>query len=102
MSGGDTVASKPTKIKVPADSDLARALKAAGSDPVVVESNGELYRLDRMEKEPAEDIWAGYDPEKVRDAIDRYAGTITQEEADAWIADLYRARKEGSRPADRP
>jgi len=58
-------------------------------------------RLDRIEKEPKDDLWEGYDPEKVREAVKKYTGTITEEEAKARIADLYRARKEGSRPADR-
>jgi hypothetical protein len=68
----------------------------------VLETNGELYRLDRMEKEPKEDIWEGYDPEKVRQAISKYAGSVKDVDPEEWIADLYRARKEGSRPVDRP
>jgi hypothetical protein len=96
------MASKPKRIKVPAGSELGKLLKEAGEHPVVLETNGELYRLDRIQKEPKDDLWEGYDPEKVREAVKKYAGTITEEEAEAWIADLYRARKEGSRPVDRP
>ena len=95
------MAAEPKHIKVTPESHLADILKEAREQPVVLEDNGERYRLNRMEKEK-EDIWEGYDPKKVRAAIKKYAGTITQEEAKSWIADLYRARKGGSRPADRP
>jgi len=36
-----------------------------GNQPVLVERNGETYRL---EKEAPEDIWKNHDPEKVRPA----------------------------------
>ena len=48
--------------------------------------------------ERRKDIWAGYDPEKVREAVDKTAGAWADIDADALIADLYRAREEGSRP----
>jgi hypothetical protein len=45
-----------------------------------------------------EDILAGYDPKKVRAAIRKYAGTLSEEEAERMIADLYAAREAGSKP----
>ncbi|MDP2936568.1 MAG: hypothetical protein Q8O86_08770 [Dehalococcoidia bacterium] len=67
----------------------------------MLEKNGEFYRLDRMEKEP-ENTWEGYDPEKVREAIGATAGSWADLDTDALIADLYRAREEGSRPVTKP
>lgn len=49
-----------------------------------------------------EDIWAGYDPGKVKKALAKAAGTWADLDTDALIADLYRAREEGSRPDSRP
>ena len=95
------MASRPKKIKVSAGSELGKLLNEAREHAVVLETNGELYRLDRMEKEP-EDIWEGYDPEKVREAVKKSAGTWADLDGDELIADIYRAREEGSRPADRP
>ena len=49
-----------------------------------------------------EDIWAGYDPEQVRQALQESIGLLTDTEADALIAAIYRAREAGSRPDVRP
>ena len=95
------MAAEPKHIKVTPASELADILKEASEGPVVLENNGERYRLDRMEREK-EDSWEGYDPEKVREAIDTYAGSWADLDTDAMIENIYRAREEGSRPADRP
>jgi hypothetical protein len=39
------------KITVPEGSDLAKLLTDAAAKPIVLENNGELYRLERMETE---------------------------------------------------
>lgn len=85
-------------IKVDNDVDLAEVLDVARSRPVRLEKDGVTYTLTRDE----EDMWAGYDPDKVLAAIDAMAGTITPEEGERWKQAVYRARKEGSRSADRP
>ena len=54
-----------------------------------------------MENE-REDIWKGYDPEEVKDAIAATAGSWADLDTAALIADLYRAREEGSRPVTQP
>jgi|RifCSP19_3_1023858.scaffolds.fasta_scaffold54422_1 hypothetical protein len=50
---------------------------------------------------PAEDIWAGYDPERVRAALRERTGVLTERDAEDLIAKIYRWREEGTRPADR-
>lgn len=57
-------------------------------------SSGEGGTLD--------DLWAGYDPAKVRKAIAKTAGSWADLDADALIAQVYRAREDGSRAAERP
>jgi len=81
------MARRPKKIEGAPGSELANLLKEAGERPVVFETNGERYRLDRMEKEP-EEIWAGYEPANVRDTIDKYAGFWADRDAYAMIAEL--------------
>jgi excisionase family DNA binding protein len=64
--------------------------------PVHPESRG------RAAIEENEDIWAGYDPEEARRLIRETAGSWSDIDADALIADIHRAREAGSRPPDRP
>jgi excisionase family DNA binding protein len=56
---------------------------------------------ERPQPDP-DDLWAGYDPEAVRQALREFAGTITEEEGEARINALYEAREAGTRPASRP
>lgn len=51
-----------------------------------------------MEKKP-EDIFEGYDPEKVKAAIATYAGSWAYLDTDKMIEEIYAAREKGSRPA---
>ncbi len=48
------------------------------------------------------DLWAGYSPSRVKKALAKTAGTWADIDAEALIANLYRAREEGSRPTEGP
>lgn len=48
------------------------------------------------------DIWAGYDPERVREAIHVAAGTWADVDTETLKDELYRAREEVSRWFDQP
>ncbi len=50
----------------------------------------------------ARDIWAGYDPEAVKEAIAKTAGSWADLDTEAIVADIYRSREQGSRPGSRP
>jgi hypothetical protein len=84
-------------IHLPNDSELARLLARVDETPVRVEMNGVVYRVTRDD-----DPWADYDPEAVRAAVKAATGLLTPDEGEALKAYVYRAREEGSRPADRP
>lgn len=56
-----------------------------------------MIRPARSPADP-DDLWAGYDPETVRQALREFAGTITEEEGEARIRALYEARRAGTRP----
>jgi hypothetical protein len=92
------MATEPRKIIVTPGSELADLLAEAGVLPLLIEKDGELYRLERMEKEPA-DLFADYDPEKVKKAIATYAGSWGHLDTDKMIEEVYKAREEGTRPA---
>ena len=86
-------------IRIMPDSELARFLDAGGETPVLLEKNGKLYRLI---EEPRNHQVEDHDAEAISEAIRRTAGSWSDIDPDKFIADLYRAREEGSRPATRP
>jgi hypothetical protein len=87
------------KIKVIADSELGKLVDEARRHPVLLEKDGAVYSLTPHSSDP-DDLWAGYDPKKVREAIIDYGSSWAELDADAMIADVYEARKRGSRPAN--
>jgi hypothetical protein len=89
---------EPRMIHIAPDSELAKALEMM-AQPVVIESGGKHYRLMREEADAA---WADYDPEAAAAGIRAAAGSWSKEYAEQMKAHLYRAREEGTRPADRP
>jgi hypothetical protein len=92
----------PTKtIKVTADSELGKLVDAAARHPVLLEKDGAVYSISPASSDP-DDLWAGYNPDKVKKAIAETAGSWKDLDTEKLIADIYRARKEGSRPATRP
>jgi len=86
-------------ILVEPGTELAELLDKASTAPVLLEKGGTRFRLAAEE---CEDMWADYDPDKVVGAIDKLAGSLSDGDADALVAAIYKARKEGSRPSDRP
>ena len=87
-------------INVSSDTKIDELFANADAAPVLVEKDGVIYRLAREESK--EDIWAGYDPERARRALHDVAGIFRDLDIDKWITDIYEARKQGSRPIDRP
>lgn len=49
-----------------------------------------------------EDLWAGYDPKKVHEAVEKTAGSWADLDAETLIVNLYRARETGTRSTSRP
>ena len=90
-----------------ADSTLDAILEAAArsGEPVRVKGMTVTYRL-RVELDTAAaetiDILADYDPTKVDEALNRYAGSWSDLDAEMLKRRLYLAREEGSRTLTRP
>jgi len=91
------MATEPKTIHIPESSELARLLDQIDTTPLRLEKDGVVYRVSREDS-----LWADYDPARVRAAVRATAGSWADLDTDAMIADLHRAREEGSRPADRP
>jgi hypothetical protein len=92
------MANEPTKkITVPEGSSLAKLLTDAAARPILLEKNGELYRLERMEnteKAPT--------PEEVtrsRDGILKAAGSWKDIDTEAFKAYIADRRHTANRPS---
>lgn len=88
----------PTTVEIAPGGEVDRLLALAEESPVILEHNGVRFRLTRE----SADSPSGYDPERFREALRRYAGTLDPEEGERMKEMIYRAREEGTRPADRP
>ncbi len=91
----------PKKIKITKDSELGKLVDEARYHPVLVEKDGAVYSISLHSSDPG-DLRAGYDPEKVRDAIRTYGGSWKGVDAAAMSEEIYASRDRGSRPAHRP
>lgn len=91
------MATTPKTIRVTEETDVFDLLADAAHAPVILERGGERFRLSR-----ADEPFTGSDPERVRDGLRRFAGTISPEEGERCKALIYRGREEGTRPPDRP
>lgn len=90
---------KPYKtIQVSGDTSLASLLDQARDLPLLLERNGERYRLERAENQ---DLLADSSPAKVRAALEATVGSWADVDAEALIAEIHRWRQEGTRPAER-
>lgn len=84
-------------IHVPCDgSDLARLIDLASERTVRLEKDGVIYRLHVEGAQ--DDLWGNYDPEALRDAIDRDSNLFTPEEAEKMIEQIYEWKRRGSDP----
>lgn len=66
------------------DAELAAILDQADSHVVIVERNGARYRVERE----SGDVWAGYDPERVREGLRQSAGAFKDIDVEAFRRDL--------------
>ena len=88
---------KTTPIRVTTETSLASLLAEATKGPLLLERDGELFRLSRED-----DITYEPDPDYVRATLAATAGSWADLDVDKIIADIYDARRAGSRPPNRP
>ncbi|MBA2521580.1 MAG: hypothetical protein H0V24_18135 [Chloroflexia bacterium] len=85
------------RIDVTAETDLDFLLDEASGEPVILEHDGEVYLLER-----ADHLAYVPDPEAVRKMLAEVAGSWADMDIDKVIEEVYEARRDGSRPPDRP
>ena len=93
------MAKEPMKIHVEPGSELAELLARAGAMPVLLETEGAIYRLDRMPKEAKLPT-----PEEVsrsRAGILKAAGSWKDIDTEKLKAYVYRRRRTATRPSIR-
>ena len=86
----------PRTIVLDPESELARVLAGQDSTPVMVDSNGVRYVVKRQ----SDDVFAGYEPQRVRKALRQSAGILRNVDIDKLKRDLrdQRAQDSSGRP----
>jgi hypothetical protein len=88
-------------IEIEPESEFAQLLRQANEHPIVLKLEGQRFRLWREGTVEERDD-STYDPQRVIQGMEEAQGAISPEEAEKWIQDVYRWRREGSRPMDEP
>ncbi len=84
-------------VRVTEQTDLPELLDDAAKGPVILERDGERFRLSRDD-----DTAYDPDPQLVRATLAATAGSWADLDVDRVTEELYDARRAGSRPLDRP
>ena len=91
------MATAPKTVRVTAETALPELLDDAARAPIILDRDGERFRLSRDE-----DIAYEPDPEYVRATLAATLGSWADLDVDEMIREIYEARQAGSRPFDRP
>lgn len=75
-------------IHVDSDTPLGHALDARPREPIVLVRGERRYRI------VPEDPWEDFDPERIREALRKVAGTFTPEYAEQFKQELHRRKEE--------
>lgn len=95
MTGGDTITTEPQQIDFAHFTDNVTEVfneVRNRNRPVLVERDGELYRIERAE---TQDIWKNYDPQKVQQALIASKGALAGVDLDELLRDLDAQREQG-------
>lgn len=85
-------------IYVEPGSEIARLLDEMRGQAMILVKDGVRYRVELAE---GDDIWAGYDPERMREALRQTAGSWREIDTEALKAEIREMRGQDSegRPA---
>ncbi len=74
---------------------------ARKGEPVLIEREGQFYRLEPEQTQQLEALWSSYDPEIVRRGLMESAGALAGVDREALLRDIHGARGQAShgRPA---
>jgi hypothetical protein len=101
---GSAMSAQPQPYHVTPDSELWTLLDQSEATSVLIEKDGNLYRLmpvDDGQTTAEDDPWARYDPEKVKQALRASAGALNGVDTEQLLTDIHEARTQDSagRPA---
>jgi hypothetical protein len=65
--------------------------------PILVERDGQVFRVELQEPE---DIWEGYDPEKVERALRASRGLFAGTNTEQFLAEMHEQRGQGPNRLD--
>jgi len=86
-----------TPSRVTTDTDLPSLLDDTAQAPILLEHDGELYRLARED-----DFSYEPDPALVHETLAATTGSWADLDVEEGGADLYSVRRAGARPPERP
>jgi hypothetical protein len=91
------MAKETLTITIDPDSELGRALAEVDDAPIVLKRGGARFRVTR----DADELWAEYDPQRVRRALRQSAGALAGVDVAALKRKLREQRSQDSpgRPA---
>ena len=75
-------------IPVNPDCETAHLLKRAAEEPALLDVNGTRFRVESEES----DLFANYDPERVRVALERAAGSLKGVDVPSLLKELRAQR----------
>lgn len=67
------------------------------AEPILVERNGETYRLEKQEPT---DIWQDYDPEKTEWALSASRGMFAGTDSEQFLREIHEQREQGAHRLD--
>lgn len=67
---------------------------ARKKEPVLIDRAGQIYRLELEQAQPPENIWAGYNPERVRHGLMGSAGALAGVDRETLLRDIHDAREQ--------
>lgn len=86
-------------IHVDSSTNLPEILEDLGTRKVILEYDGVKYELavKPLNIVTDGDLFRDYDPDRFKAALDKFAGTLSDEEAEDMLAAIYEGRDESRR-----
>src|SRR3990172_1452120 len=69
---------------------------ARKKEPVLIEREGQIYRLELEQTQQPGNIWTDYDPEPVRRGLRESAGALAGVDREALLRDVHRDPEQAS------
>ncbi len=85
---------RPRRIHIEPGTEIGKLLDEVGSGPMLLEKDGVIYSASEAKDE---EIWSGYDPLAVKEALRQSAGAFAGMDTEQWKRDVRAGREQDSR-----